>query len=358
MKVLKWFVENYPELIQEMKDCSHNISATELSPHHAEGSVYTHVMMVYSHIPANSSYALKLSVLLHDIGKPYCQKINLEEGKISFRGHEHYSAFKAIDILNKFEVDFKTKLNKKYILYVINYHNLLHKIVSVDNNGTPYIEEENKSKLNKMFEKELDLYQLLLDMSYADMKGRIAEDNEINLEKYKLLYNFYPYKGTKDYVNKDLKAYFIIGLPGCGKTTKAEELLKEDPTLKYLSIDEEIMDINKYSFDYNGAWGVKRQKEATANILSKMKEYVDNKQSFIIDAGNFSEKIRWRRLNHISNKFEKIAYLMLSGESFVEKEMKNRKDKNVPFENIRGMAKDFSYPSLSEFDKIYTQIIK
>ena len=88
-----------------------------------------------------------------------------------------------------------------------------------------------------------------------------------------------------------------------------------------------------------------------------MKECIDNKESFIMDMVNGSEKIRQRRLNHVPNSYNKIAHVMLAGESFISDVMKKRDDKNVPFENIKDMSKDFLYPSLFEFDEIKTTIL-
>ena len=356
MKVLEWFNDNYAELVEEMKLCSHNLSSTELSPYHAEGTIWTHTMMVYSQLLPDASNELKLAALLHDIGKPYCAIIREDKGRVSFTGHEHYTSFKAIDVLNKFE-DTAEPINKENILYAINYHDLFHKGVKSEND-IPFIPEDFKQKLNIMFDTKLDLFELLFDLSYADMKGRISKDMALSISKYELLRNYVPYRGTQLYNKKELKAHFIIGLPGSGKSTKAEELLKEDSSLIYISIDDEIMNLNKYSFTYNGAWSKDRQKEATAIVLTKLKECVDKKQSFIIDAVNGSTKIRQRRLNHIPNSYEKIAHVMLAGDDFISNVMKERKDKHIPMENVYGMSKDFLYPSLFEFDIIDTTILK
>lgn len=357
MDILKWFTDNYSEMIADMKACSHNLSELELSPYHAEGDVWTHTMMVYSQLPRNASLELKLSALLHDIGKPFCQVIKEGKGRVSFTGHEHYTSFKAIDVLNKFEDDISS-INKENILFAINYHDILHKIVKSDDNGEVFISDENKDVLNHMFDQNLELYDLLFELGFADMKGRISVDMDLSIKKYELLRNYVPYKGIAIPTEKLAEAHFIIGLPGSGKSTKANELLKNDSNLVYLSIDEIIMSLNKYSFDYNGAWSPERQKEATGILLEKMKECVDKKQSFILDAANLSEKIRWRRLNHISNKFHKVAHVMLAGECFIENVMKKRKDKNVPISNIFDMSKDFVYPSLKEFDEIRTKVLK
>ena len=201
MKILEWFNENYKGLVQDMKDCSHNLSPTDLSPYHAEGTIWTHTMMVYSQLLPDASNELKLAALLHDIGKPYCQVIKEGKGRISFTGHEHYTSFKAIEILNHFEDTF-SPINKENILYAINYHDLFHKGVKSDEDGIAFIPEDFKNRMNIMFDSKLDLFELLFNLSYADMRGRISKDMALSISKYELLKNYIPYRGNPNSLKK------------------------------------------------------------------------------------------------------------------------------------------------------------
>jgi len=357
MNILTWFNKNYPELISEMKNCSHNLSDSELSPYHAEGSVFTHTMMVYSHLPLNASIELKLAALLHDIGKPACAVIREGKGRVSFTNHEKYSSFKAIDIINHYEDESDVFIDKRKILFGINFHDILHKVVSYDEDENVFISNENKMMLNNMFYEDIELFSFLLDLGVADMKGRICTDLDLNLRRYELISHFLPYKGNYIKKYKDLNVYMLIGLPGSGKTTTAEKLMKEDPSLVYLSIDDEIMNLNKYSYSYNGAWSKERQKEASSIVFEKMKKLIEEKKSFILDGTNFQEKIRRRQLNAIPSKYyNKIAMVHLTGEKKLIDVMSSRKDKNVPNESIHNMAKEFLYPSFDMFDSIETFI--
>ena len=98
MTYILTFMEKYPDLVSLMKATEHN------SSFHAEGSVWTHTCMVYNYCrqthPDNK--ILALTALLHDIGKCY---VGFEEnGKTRFTGHEGYSTFLAISILDHFDL--------------------------------------------------------------------------------------------------------------------------------------------------------------------------------------------------------------------------------------------------------------
>ncbi len=61
---------------------------------HPEGDVFVHTRLMLSLLPADEpvSVPLAFSVLLHDIGKPPCFRLDPAEGRIRFNGHEHVGA--------------------------------------------------------------------------------------------------------------------------------------------------------------------------------------------------------------------------------------------------------------------------
>ena len=74
-----WFIKNYNDLVQEMMKADHTVDPMQPNIWHAEGTVWTHTMMVMTWIEAQKD---KLSVedytvlitaaMLHDTGKPSC----------------------------------------------------------------------------------------------------------------------------------------------------------------------------------------------------------------------------------------------------------------------------------------------
>ena len=61
---------------------------------HPEGDVFVHTRLVLSLLPAETvSVPLAFGALFHDIGKPACARVDVEDGgRIRFNGHEHVGA--------------------------------------------------------------------------------------------------------------------------------------------------------------------------------------------------------------------------------------------------------------------------
>jgi poly(A) polymerase len=94
------------ELLQDsglLKEILPEIEATvrcEQSPeYHPEGSVFNHLVLMLSKLPANASAALAWAVLLHDVGKPVTA--SRDDTGIHFYEHEKVGAEMAAAILQR-----------------------------------------------------------------------------------------------------------------------------------------------------------------------------------------------------------------------------------------------------------------
>ncbi len=84
----------FPELMATI-DC-------EQSPDfHPEGSVFNHLQLMLSKLPAAAGESLPWAVLLHDIAKPVTAERDASTGKIHFYGHETVGATMAEKILQR-----------------------------------------------------------------------------------------------------------------------------------------------------------------------------------------------------------------------------------------------------------------
>lgn len=68
---------------------------------HPEGSVFEHLRLMLSHLPADSDPLLPWAVLLHDVAKPLTASRNPQTGSIHFYGHERIGADMAKEILER-----------------------------------------------------------------------------------------------------------------------------------------------------------------------------------------------------------------------------------------------------------------
>lgn len=68
---------------------------------HPEGDVFVHTRLMLSHLPADASLPLVLSVLFHDIAKPATQTFDEVDGRIRFNGHDKLGAEMTEPILRR-----------------------------------------------------------------------------------------------------------------------------------------------------------------------------------------------------------------------------------------------------------------
>ena len=146
--------------------------------------------------------------------------------------------------------------------------------------------------------------------------------------------------------------YFLIGLPGSGKSTWADDLIIKNPELEIVSMDyfieQEAVRQNK---KYNDVY---REFAETAEKLMKQKlsEIIKEKKSFIWDQINISENIRRKKIARLKqNKYEIHAIAF----SLNEETWKNRLDNRV---NLGGkiiskkvleeMKQNFVFPNINE----------
>lgn len=169
--LIEWFQLNYPEIKRDMQRCQHNFNDRDINPYHIEGDCWTHTMMVCK-IAEIKEYnrAVKLSALLHDIGKPKSRRVNPKNNHVQFFGHEKISAKMAKPIVDNLISQNIISEDKGYrALKLVEFHGILYRS-SID-------------ELYKKFANELDFLKELIELIYCDNMGRFASNiNEFALE--------------------------------------------------------------------------------------------------------------------------------------------------------------------------------
>lgn len=111
---------------------------------------------------------VRLALLLHDIGKPYCMKTD-KDNQGHFFGHDKLSAIMAKKILQRLKYDNYTK---KRVFFLIDEHH----------------REINKKNLKKMLSKfGKDALYELIQVKLADAKSKQTEFSQALVEKLLLL---------------------------------------------------------------------------------------------------------------------------------------------------------------------------
>ncbi len=142
-------------------------------PHHMY-SVGEHILHSLAYVPADK--VLRLTMLLHDIGKPYTLTID-KQGTTHFYNHESLSAEMAKGILRRLKFDNDT-INMVYKL--VMYHDY-------GNSVEPTLQIVRRA-MNKIGE---DAFPALFQVKYADMMAQstyLRDEKLKRLENWKRLY--------------------------------------------------------------------------------------------------------------------------------------------------------------------------
>lgn len=359
MEIIHWFLSNYPNLVNDMKNTSHHLN-DNFAIYHAEGDVFTHTMIVYNHIMKESFYQmnkvkdpnmlqklkretteLKLAALLHDIGKVSTKCVKENRGYASFTFHENVSMFESISILEKFEKDFpKEKIDKIKILKAINWHQNLHKIGKFED-GEIILPEEQRQWLNHFYGQDLDFYSFMVKLGTADAFGRIAEDMDRLYKKYEFLDQFIPEEMYHVKDNKPI-AYVLTGPQCSGKSVYAKELMSQGKEFVYLSTDDILTQGGK--IDYNMVYTDKAASKANMQIFDELKKAVIERKNIIVDQTNTDPAGRSRKLACIPDKYyHKVVVNVFSAPERLKERNKDRKKegKSMDFSIIERKMKEF-----------------
>lgn len=152
--------------------------------------------------------------------------------------------------------------------------------------------------------------------------------------------------------------YMMVGLPGSGKSTASEQLLKEIENLTALSTDEYIekyaQEVGKTYNDVYREVGDKAQKWMNQQI----KELIKSKEAFIWDQTNVYATARIKKINMLKqNGYEVTAIVVEISDEELNKRIKKRSaegGKKIPYSVLGEMKKNYTRPEYSEgFKEIY-----
>lgn len=349
--LVNWFIDNFPEHYSAMLDSCHYVNRFSPNPWHAEGSVWTHTMMVMTWIsarysvnsedeteyPSDNYTTLLTTGLLHDLGKPTCEELN-DKGKNSFKGHEGVSVMLSIEVLKQLKEDFPESYSDEVIEKII-------KLI-----GTHGVRIEGEPSEFRM---------LRTAFNESDKKGAIRQSKEDFTKQYDKR-KFSSIKNVKE----DKEIVFMVGMPCSGKSTYINGNLilshsvvsRDNELMNYYAIEN---DVKCGDFSYNEAYKFAHKDENKKDFEDKFEKYLNNLQrnhdKIVIDMTMMPMSSRRKMMNKFPNHRRKCVVVMTSyGEmQFRNTERNEKTGKNIPDFVFENMAKSFTYPVKEEgFEEI------
>lgn len=143
--------------------------------------------------------------------------------------------------------------------------------------------------------------------------------------------------------------YVMVGLPGSGKSTIAQEIKNTSMYTIVISRDDIRFSLLKEKDQYFA-----KEKEVFITFKNKINKYLNEGYDVIADATHLNTASRNKLLKNVHGYNELIAVVAdTSIEDCLKRNSKRKGRKKVPDETIKSMANNFYKPTFEEgFDRI------
>jgi predicted kinase len=342
---------------------------------HGEGDVFTHTMLVHksldlSGLSERQTSILKISSLLHDIGK--IRTTQIAGSDITCPNHSVVGARMAREILwRKFGlVGTENAISfRESIVSLVRYHGFPpHALKDVDGLAKLY-----RIASMQFLIPDFNL-ELLYRLSKADMEGRICEDKEGSLHEVdcfhyltevegvlgstghlgKDKYSDHKFLGFKTGDCKEPALYddtwdevvLMCGLPGTGKDTYIQ---KNYPGRTIISLDEIRKELKLKPGSDNG--------KVIQTAKEKAKELLRSKESFVWNATNLGKSTRAQLIDLFEQYRAKTKIIYL--ETTIENQYKRNhsREEVVPESVIERMINSLVLPEYYEAQEVEWEIV-
>lgn len=341
-KLVNWFIKNFGNYYLDMMNSQHYVDPLKPNIFHAEGSVWTHTMMVTTWVEALYSkekfedyISLLTTGLLHDLGKPSCeeqQEANDEKPlRNSFKGHEGVSAHLSIAVLKALKQDFPliyTDDNIETIIKLVGTHG-----VAVDNSTL----DERLTRLRCIFRE-------------CDKRGAIRMVDEGLFSQYEK--RKYSPLGVVD-IQKEL--VILTGQPCAGKSTLIKERYSD---YTVISRDSFLMSYADKTLGlkgtYNEIYRYLRDNEAISKLVDSefekyLSEVAKTSNKVVIDMTMMPMSSRRKMCNKFPKFRRKSVVLMTDINTItLRNEQRALDGKYISPKVFHSMRQGFVYPVLDE----------
>ena len=145
----------------------------------------------------------------------------------------------------------------------------------------------------------------------------------------------------------------LCGVPGCGKSTYAQKLLKMHPEWKYVSRDEV-----RYEFVSDQAHYFDHEADVYKEFCNRVSMHLINGDTVIADATHLSKGSRFKLINSLDIKPDKtiIVVIMTSFEECKKRNAQREGIRCVPDKSMNSMIHSFKKPDV-RFEDYIDQIV-
>lgn len=335
---------------------------------HGEGDVWTHTRMAceelvlmegFRDVPRRQQEELFLAMLLHDIGKIPCTK--MEDGVLISPNHTAVGARMARELLWTVyglcgTEDMRTF--RETICNLIRYHSVPLHVMEQEHPERRLLGIAANGELAEDFYPEL-----LCIFSEADVRGRISDTKQESVETVRLCAEFAeeagvlkrPYDFPTAYSKRaylsgrtmqpDVHLYddtwgeviLLSGLPGTGKDTWIRSHCKDLPVVSLDALRKQ-MDISP-----------KEEQGTVVNAArGQAKEYLRKQQPFVWNATNLTPSMRGKLISLFENYHASVRIVFLETAWKEEQRRNESRREEVPAQAIRRMLRNLVLPERFE----------
>ena len=341
----------FEKTFPEMSTCHHS------ERWHKEGSATNHTRLVAEEMYKRVSqligkdedrYIIMMSAaMLHDIGNPSTTYWDEKQGDWCCKSHGEAGERLFRNIFFDERLDLREK-----VAYLIRYHMLLHHTLQKG-------KERQERELIQLMNGLMPFEDMLL-LNECDLRGSINEENtEENISSH--INSLNEAVATLKSEGKDnqwkyadersAKMFVMIGIPGCGKSTYAEYLQKNELIRGVMTMPIVSRDLIRIEMGLCGegekCMGSKKEEDdVTRRVEEQIKGLSSMGASFIVDNTSLKKKYRDQYIDYISKYDVVPIYVYVEAPSLDENY--NRRDGQIDKDIIKRMWDGMEFPNRSE----------